>query len=171
MLPASSTLIYTDPGAVFALEMQLTLIAGTILASPYVMFRYGASSRQASTRTDALRDSVRRAVVAGHRRQRRVQSLRPVRLRDGVLRSFNRPELQFLPSVDSVFSLYTKMLIGMALTFQLPTVVFFLTQNANGDGTVAGEEHQATRSCSSSSLPRCSRPAPIPSTRRSSRRR
>jgi hypothetical protein len=42
--------------------------------------------------------------------------------------SFNRPELQFLPSVDSVFSLYTKMLIGMALTFQLPTVVFFLTR-------------------------------------------
>jgi sec-independent protein translocase protein TatC len=42
--------------------------------------------------------------------------------------SFNRPELKFLPSVDGVFSLYTKMLIGMALTFQMPTVIFFLTR-------------------------------------------
>src|SRR2546428_6716319 len=37
VLPAGSTLIYTDPSAVFALEMQLTVIVGTVLASPYVM--------------------------------------------------------------------------------------------------------------------------------------
>src|SRR3989442_7742687 len=39
VLPAGSTLIYTDPSAVFALEMQLTVIVGTVLASPYVMFQ------------------------------------------------------------------------------------------------------------------------------------
>jgi sec-independent protein translocase protein TatC len=42
--------------------------------------------------------------------------------------SFNSADLQFLPSVDAVFSLYTKFLIAMGLVFQMPAVVMFLAR-------------------------------------------
>src|SRR5712691_7199601 len=42
--------------------------------------------------------------------------------------SFNTPDLVFLPKLDDVFDLYTKMLLGMGLVFQLPTIVFFLAK-------------------------------------------
>ena len=42
--------------------------------------------------------------------------------------SFNGDDLLFLPRVQPVFSLYTKLLIAMGLVFQMPTVVFFLAK-------------------------------------------
>lgn len=42
--------------------------------------------------------------------------------------SFNGPDLTFLPKLEDVFSLYTKMLLGMGVVFQMPTLVFFLAK-------------------------------------------
>jgi len=42
--------------------------------------------------------------------------------------SFNTKELAFMPRLDDVFGLYSKMLIGMGLVFQMPTVVYFLAK-------------------------------------------
>ena len=42
--------------------------------------------------------------------------------------SFNTPDLAFMPKVEDVFDLYTKMTLGMAIIFQMPTVVFFLAK-------------------------------------------
>ena len=42
--------------------------------------------------------------------------------------SFNTPDLQFMPRLEDVFDLYTKMLLGMGAVFQMPTVVFFLAK-------------------------------------------
>ena len=42
--------------------------------------------------------------------------------------SFNTPDLVFLPKLDDVFDLYTKMLLGMGLVFQMPTIIFFLAK-------------------------------------------
>ena len=42
--------------------------------------------------------------------------------------SFNTPDLAFMPKLDDVFGLYTKMLLGMGVVFQMPTVVFFLAK-------------------------------------------
>jgi sec-independent protein translocase protein TatC len=42
--------------------------------------------------------------------------------------SFNTPDLLFRPRLDDVFDLYTKMVLGMAVVFQMPTVVFFLAK-------------------------------------------
>jgi sec-independent protein translocase protein TatC len=129
VLPAGSTLIYTDPSAVFALEMQLAVIAGTILASPYVMFqvwRFIAPGLYADEKRFAIPFVALSSVgmVAGAAFNHYVLFASAMTF----FASFNQPELRFLPSVDSVFSLYTKMLIGMALTFQLPTIVFFLAR-------------------------------------------
>ena len=42
--------------------------------------------------------------------------------------SFNTPDLAFMPRLEDVFGLYTKMLLGMGVVFQMPTVVFFLAK-------------------------------------------
>jgi sec-independent protein translocase protein TatC len=42
--------------------------------------------------------------------------------------SFNTGSLAFMPKLEDVFGLYTKMLFGMGLVFQMPAVVFFLAK-------------------------------------------
>jgi sec-independent protein translocase protein TatC len=42
--------------------------------------------------------------------------------------SFDTPDLVFMPRLDDVFDLYTKMLLGMGVVFQMPTLVFFLAK-------------------------------------------
>src|SRR6266508_5140091 len=39
VLPPGSKLIYTEPGGAFLLYIQLSLIVGTILASPFIMYQ------------------------------------------------------------------------------------------------------------------------------------
>jgi len=42
--------------------------------------------------------------------------------------TFNSPDLAFMPRLEDAFDLYTRMLLGMTLVFQIPTVVFFLAK-------------------------------------------
>jgi sec-independent protein translocase protein TatC len=42
--------------------------------------------------------------------------------------SFDTPDLTFLPQLNEVFDLYMKMVLGMGVVFQMPTVVFFLAK-------------------------------------------
>ncbi|HEX6464132.1 MAG TPA: twin-arginine translocase subunit TatC [Vicinamibacterales bacterium] len=42
--------------------------------------------------------------------------------------SFSTDYMVFVPKVDEAFSLYSKMLLGFGLMFQMPTIVFFLAR-------------------------------------------
>ena len=42
--------------------------------------------------------------------------------------TFSNANLQFMPKVETAFDLYIKMLLGMAIVFQMPTAVFFLAK-------------------------------------------
>jgi hypothetical protein len=42
--------------------------------------------------------------------------------------TFSGPDLQFMPRLEDAFSLYTTMLLGMIVVFQMPTLVFFLAK-------------------------------------------
>ena len=42
--------------------------------------------------------------------------------------TFHSADLTFMPRLDEVFDLYTKMLIGMSVVFQIPTLAFFLAK-------------------------------------------
>ena len=42
--------------------------------------------------------------------------------------SFNTEDLVFLPRLEDVFDLYTKMLLGMGAVFQMPTIIYFLAR-------------------------------------------
>ena len=129
VLPAGSHLIYTQPSEAFSLHIQIALIAGALLAAPFTMFqvwRFIAPGLYADEKRFAIPFVVLSSagLVAGAAFNHDVLFSAAM----AFFASFNRPELRFLPSIDSVFSLYTKMLIGMALTFQLPTIVFFLAR-------------------------------------------
>ena len=46
-----------------------------------------------------------------------------------ILRELRQTEyMEFLPSIDEVFGLYVKMLLGFGLIFQMPTIVYFLAR-------------------------------------------
>jgi len=42
--------------------------------------------------------------------------------------SFSTDYMVFLPKIDEAFSLYTKMLLGFGIIFEMPTLVFFLAR-------------------------------------------
>ena len=42
--------------------------------------------------------------------------------------AFNSPRMKFMPGVEDTVDLYMKMMIGMIVVFQIPTVVFFLAK-------------------------------------------
>jgi len=42
--------------------------------------------------------------------------------------SFNSPDLGFMPRLDDVFGLYTKMLLGMGIVFQMPAITYVLAR-------------------------------------------
>src|SRR4029078_8584523 len=42
--------------------------------------------------------------------------------------SFSTEYMIFMPKIDEAFSLYTKMLLGSGLIFEMPTLVFFLAR-------------------------------------------
>ena len=49
--------------------------------------------------------------------------------------SFSTDYMKFVPKIDEAFSLYTKMLLGFGVIFEMPTLVFFLARM----GVVSGQ--------------------------------
>ena len=128
-LPPGSRLIYTEPGEAFSLYIQLSMIVGVILASPFIMYQvwmfiapglYSNEKRMAipfvlfTTIGFLLGASFNHFIAF------------PFMMK--FFASFNTPDLAFMPKLEDVFGLYTKMLIGMGLVFQMPTIVYFLAR-------------------------------------------
>ncbi len=128
-LPSGSKLIYTQPGEAFSLYIQIALIVGVVLAMPYVMYqlwRLIAPLVPPSARRFTIPFVLFTTLgfVAGAAFTHYVAF--PYMM--VFFASFNTPNLLFLPKLDDVFDLYTKMLLGMGAVFQMPTVVFFLSK-------------------------------------------
>ena len=128
-LPAGSKLIYTQPGEAFSLYIMISLIGGVVLAMPYIMFqiwRLIAPLVPVSARRFTIPFVLFTTLgfVAGAAFTHYMAF--PYMM--VFFASFNTPDLQFLPKLDDVFDLYTKMLLGMGAVFQMPTVVFFLSK-------------------------------------------
>src|SRR5689334_20561425 len=128
-LPAGAKLIYTQPGEAFGLYIQIALIAGVVFAMPFVMYQFWRLI------APLVPPSARRFAVP-------FVGFTTVGFVSGAafthyiafpymmvfFASFNTPDLLFMPRLDDVFDLYTKMVLGMAIVFQMPTVVFFLAK-------------------------------------------
>ena len=128
-LPVGAKLIYTQPGEAFGLYVQIALIAGVVFAMPFVMYqlwRLIAPLVPPSARRFAIPfvGFTTLGFVAGAAFTHYIAF--PYMM--AFFASFNTPDLLFLPRLEDVFDLYTKMVLGMALVFQMPTVVFFLAK-------------------------------------------
>ncbi len=129
VLPPGSRLIYTQPGEAFSTYVQIALIAGIVLAAPFIMFQiwrliapalYLHQKRLALpfillTTTGFVGGALFNHFIVFHWMM-------------AFFGSFNSSNLAFMPRLDDVFGLYVKMLFGMGLVFQMPAVVFFLAK-------------------------------------------
>jgi sec-independent protein translocase protein TatC len=128
-LPVGTRLIYTQPGEAFGLYVQIALIAGVVFAMPFIMYqlwRLIAPLVPPSARRFAIPFVGFTTVgfVAGAAFTHYIAF--PYMM--AFFASFNTPDLKFMPRLENVFDLYTKMVLGMAVVFQMPTVVFFLAK-------------------------------------------
>jgi sec-independent protein translocase protein TatC len=128
-LPAGSTMIYTQPGEAFALYITVSLIAGAVIASPFIMLQvwlFIAPGLYANEKKFAIPFVLFSTLgfVGGAAFNHYVAF--PFIM--AFFASFNSLDLRFMPRLSDVFGLYTKMLLGIGVVFQMPTVVFFLAK-------------------------------------------
>jgi sec-independent protein translocase protein TatC len=128
-LPAGSVLIYTNPGEAFSLYIEIAMIAGVVFAAPVIMYqvwRFIAPALYAKEKWFAvpfvgLSSS---GLVGGALFSHYI--VFPYMI--VFFGTFSGPDLQFMPRLADAFSLYTTMLLGMIVVFQMPTLVFFLAK-------------------------------------------
>ena len=129
MLPPGANLIYTQPGEAFGLYVQVAMMAGGLLAAPYVMFqvwRFIAPGLYAREKKMAIPFVLltTSGAVGGAAFSHYI--LFPYLI--AFFGAFSSAHLLFMPRLEDVFDLYTKMLLGMVVVFQIPTVAFFLAK-------------------------------------------
>ena len=128
-LPPGVKMIYTEPGEAFSLYIQISLIMGVVLAAPFIMYQvwmFIAPGLYSNEKRLAIPFVLFTTVgfVLGAAFNHYVAF--PFMM--AFFASFNTPDLAFMPKLDDVFGLYTKMLLGMGIVFQMPAVVFFLAK-------------------------------------------
>jgi len=129
VLPAGSKLIYTQPGEAFSVYVQIALIAGIVFAAPFVMYqiwRLVAPILYQSHRFFAVAFIL--LTTLGFLSGALFNHYVVFKWMLAFFGSFSTTNLAFMPRLDDVFGLYTKMLFGMGLVFQMPAVVFFLAK-------------------------------------------
>ena len=128
-LPPGVKMIYTEPGEAFSLYIQISLIMGVVLAAPFIMYQvwmFIAPGLYSNEKRLAVPFVLFTTIgfIAGAAFNHYIAF--PFMM--AFFASFNTPDLAFMPKLDDVFGLYTKMLLGMGVVFQMPTVVFFLAK-------------------------------------------
>jgi len=128
-LPNGTQLIYTEPGEAFGLYIQVAMIVGVVIALPYIMFQFWrliAPLVPASTRRFTIPFVL--FTTLGFLGGVAFTHYIAFPYMMAFFASFDTPDLRFMPRLEDVFDLYTKMLLGMGAVFQMPTVVFFLAK-------------------------------------------
>ena len=128
-LPPGVKLIYTEPGEAFSLYVQISLIMGVVFASPFIMYQvwmFIAPGLYSNEKRLAIPFVLFTTIgfVGGAAFNHYISF--PFMM--AFFASFNTPDLAFMPRLEDVFGLYTWMLLGMGIVFQMPTVVFFLAK-------------------------------------------
>jgi sec-independent protein translocase protein TatC len=129
MLPQGSELIFIRPGEAFSFDMSLAFVAGLVLAAPFVMYQvwlFIAPALYAKEKKFAIPFVVLTTVgaIAGAAFSHYV--LYPSMM--GFFGTFSTARIKFMPRLDETVDLYLKMMLGMIVVFQIPTVVFFLSK-------------------------------------------
>ncbi len=129
VLPPGVGMIYTEPGEAFGMYITVSLIAGAVIASPYVMYqvwKFIAPGLYSKEKRMALPFVV--FTTGGFLLGAAFNHYVAFPFMMAFFASFNSIDLRFMPRLEDTFGLYTKMLVGMGLIFQMPTIVFFLAK-------------------------------------------
>jgi sec-independent protein translocase protein TatC len=129
ILPGGNKLIFTSGGEAFMLYVKIGFLAGIFIASPLIMWqiwKFVAPGLYTHEKKFAIPFVVLSTVffLAGGLFSHFV-AFRWTWLFFG---SFANEYMVFMPKIDDAFSLYTKMLLGFGIIFEMPTVVFFLAR-------------------------------------------
>jgi sec-independent protein translocase protein TatC len=129
VLPPGSRLIYTVPGEAFSVYVEIALIAGIVLTSPFIMYQIWQLIAPAlylkEKRFAMWFILMTSAGFIGGAAFNHYVAFKMLIL---FFASFNTPQLAFMPRLDDVFDMYTRMLFVMGIVFQMPTLVFFLAK-------------------------------------------
>jgi sec-independent protein translocase protein TatC len=129
MLPAGGHLIYTEPTEAFVLYMKIALLSGIIIAAPVIMWQVWLFIAP-GLYTNEKRFAIPFILLStlGFVGGAAFSHYLLFKWMWRFLASFSNDYLMFTPKIESVFSLYTKLLLGMGLVFQMPSIVFFLAK-------------------------------------------
>jgi sec-independent protein translocase protein TatC len=128
-LPPGASLIYTQPTEAFSLYIQVALMAGAVLTSPIVVYQLwrfiapglrGSDKRLAIPFVLLMTTGAIGGAAFGH------YIVFPYMIT--FFGTFSSPNLTFMPKLNDVFGLYTKMILGMVIVFQIPTLAYFLAR-------------------------------------------
>jgi sec-independent protein translocase protein TatC len=128
-LPPGQTLVYTEPTEAFVLYIKMAAIAGVMLASPVVMTQvwlFIAPGLYQHEKKFAVPFVVLSTFffISGAAFSHYV--VFPLTWQFFV--SFSSDTVTFMPRIEPTFSMYLKMLLGMGLVFQMPTIVLFMAR-------------------------------------------
>jgi sec-independent protein translocase protein TatC len=129
MLGKGGFLQYTDGPEPFMLYMKIGLLAGIFISSPWLLYqvwKFVSPGLYTHEKKFAIPFVVLTSVgfISGGLFSHFVAFPWTWKF----FNSFSTDYMKFVPKVDEAFSLYTKMLLGFGIMFQLPTVVFFLAR-------------------------------------------
>jgi sec-independent protein translocase protein TatC len=129
MLPPGGKLIYTQATEAFMLYLRIAIIAGLIIAAPLIFWQvwlFVAPALYAKERRYAIPFVTLSTTgfVGGAAFSHYV--LFPLMWK--FFASFSNDFVAFMPRIEDAFSLYIRMLMGMAIVFQMPALVFFLAR-------------------------------------------
>ena len=129
ILPPGSELIYTRATEGFSFLLDVAFIGGMVLAAPFVTYQvwlFIAPGLYASEKKFVIPFVLLASVgtLCGGLFSHYV-------LFPGMMSFFatvKLPHMKFMPRVEDTFDQYMRMLIGMVIVFQMPTLVFFLAK-------------------------------------------
>ena len=129
VLPPGVTLIYTQPGEAFSLYVTVALISGILVSAPFISYQvwmFIAPGLYANERKMAYPFVA--LTTLGFILGAAFNHYIAFGVMMAFFGSFNTADLAFMPRLQDVFGLYTRMLLVLGIVFQMPTVVFFLAK-------------------------------------------
>ena len=129
MLRPGETMIYTYPTEAFMLYIRIALIAGLFISAPLIFWQvwlFVAPALYARERRYAVPFVLLSTIgfLSGAAFSHYVAF--PLMWR--FFASFSNDLVSFMPRIEDAFSVYMRMLLGMAVVFQMPALVFFLAR-------------------------------------------
>lgn len=129
ILPPGTELISSRPTETFAVSLDIAMMAGLVLAAPFIMYQvwlFVVPALYANEKKFVIPFVAMAAIgsVAGAAFSHWV--LFPAMM--SFFATFSLAGVRFEPRIEYVFELYVRSLIGMVVVFQIPTLAFFLAK-------------------------------------------